>query len=124
MKNDPEVGGQFVFLHDASDANLSWLYDHCLFTVLPSFHEGWGIPIAESIARGVPNACSNTSSMVEIAEGMVEHFSPYSTDECLAAILKLLDPETRAAAVKKTRQYKQTPWDGTYKQVKAYLETL
>jgi glycosyltransferase involved in cell wall biosynthesis len=124
MTHDPEVGSQFVFLHDASDENLSWLYDRCLFTVLPSFHEGWGIPIAESIARGVPNACSNTSSMTEIAEGFVEHFSPYSTDECLAAILKLLDPKIRAAAAAKAKQYRQTPWDDTYKEVKAYLETL
>jgi glycosyltransferase involved in cell wall biosynthesis len=124
MTNDPEIGEQFVFLHDASDENLSWLYDHCLFTVLPSFHEGWGIPIAESIARGVPNACSDTSSMTEIAEGFVEHFSPYSTDECLAAILKLLDPKTRETAATRAKQYRQTPWDDTYKQVKAYLETV
>ncbi len=124
MANDPEVGSQFVFLHDASDENLTWLYDHCLFTVLPSFHEGWGIPIAESIARGVPNACSNTSSMTEIAEGFVEHFSPYSTDECLAAILKLLDPKARAKAAAKTKQYKQTTWDACYKQVKSYVETI
>lgn len=124
MTGDPDIGSQFVFLHDASDANLSWLYDHCLFTVLPSFHEGWGIPIAESIARGVPNACSDTSSMVEVAEGFVEHFSPYSTDACLQAILKLLDPKVRQKAVEHTKAYHQTPWDDTYKQVKAYLETL
>lgn len=124
MSGDPVIGEQFVFLHDASDENLSWLYDHCLFTVLPSFHEGWGIPIAESVGRGVPNACSNTSSMVEIAEGIVEHFSPYSTDECLAAILKLLDPKQLATARKRTKQYNQTTWEDTYQQVKAYLEKL
>lgn len=124
MSNDPQVGSQFVFLHDASDANLSWLYDHCLFTVLPSFHEGWGIPIAESIARGVPCACSNTSSMTEIAEGFVEHFSPYSVDECLAAIQKLLDPALRKKAAAHTGQYVCTTWDQTYKQVKAFLESV
>lgn len=124
MSNDPDVKDKFVFLHNASDEDLSWLYDHALFMVLPSFHEGWGIPIAESIARGVPCACSNTSSMTEIAEGFVEHFSPYSTDECLAAIQKLLDPKVRKAAAERTKQYRQTPWDDTYKQVKAYLEKV
>jgi glycosyltransferase involved in cell wall biosynthesis len=122
MANDPEISGQFVFLHDAGDENLTWLYDHCLFTVLPSFHEGWGIPIAESLARGVPCACSNTSSMVEIGEGIVEHFSPYSTDECLSAIVRWLDPKVLAAAQKRTEQYKQTSWDESYRQVKKYLE--
>jgi len=122
MANDPEISSSFVFLHDAGDDNLTWLYDHCLFTVLPSFHEGWGIPIAESLARGVPCACSNTSSMVEIGEGIVEHFSPYSTDECLAAIVKWLDPKALTAARKRTASYTQTPWETSYQQVKKYLE--
>jgi glycosyltransferase involved in cell wall biosynthesis len=122
MANDPEVGSSFVFLHNAGDDNLTWLYDHCLFTVLPSFHEGWGIPIAESLARGVPCACSNTSSMVEIGEGIVQHFSPYSTDECLAAIVKWLDPKTLATARKRTAAYEPTSWDASYQQVKKYLE--
>ena len=122
MTGDPEIGSQFVFQHNTSDENLSWLYDHCLFTVLPSFHEGWGIPIAESLSRGVPCACSNTSSMVEIGEGIVEHFSPYSTDECLAAIVKLLDPKALAAARGRTAGYKQMSWDATFTQVKHFLE--
>jgi glycosyltransferase involved in cell wall biosynthesis len=122
MANDPEVGSQFVFLHNSGDEDLTWLYDHCMFTVLPSFHEGWGIPIAESLARGVPCACSNTSSMVEIGEGIVEHFSPYSTDECLAAIVKWLDPKALAEARKRTATYKPTTWEESYRQVKNFLE--
>jgi glycosyltransferase involved in cell wall biosynthesis len=121
MTLDPEVGGQFVFQHDTSDEELSWLYDHCLFTVLPSFHEGWGIPIAESVGRGVPCLCSNTSSMVEIAEGIVEHFSPASTDECLAGIQRWLVPKNLEAARKRTERYKPTSWDDTYRQVRAFV---
>jgi glycosyltransferase involved in cell wall biosynthesis len=124
MTHDPEVKDSFVFLHNTSDEELSWLYDHCLFTVLPSFHEGWGIPIAESVARGVPCLCSNTSSMVEIAEGIVDHFSPASTDECLAGIQRLLDPEYLQAARNKTKKYKPHGWDGSFKQVQTYLEEI
>lgn len=122
MTRDPEVGDEFVFLHDTSDEELSWLYDHCLFTVLPSFHEGWGIPIAESLGRGVPCASSNTSSMVEIAEGLVEHFSPASADECLAVIQKLLKPAELKAARQRVKKYRQFSWDDSFKQVTTYLE--
>jgi glycosyltransferase involved in cell wall biosynthesis len=124
MSKDPEVGSQFVFLHDAGDEELSWLYDHCLFTVLPSFHEGWGIPIAESLGRGVPCLCSNTSSMVEIAEGITGHFSPYSSDECLAAIQKWLEPKALGAARKRTRQYKPTSWDDSFQQIYDYIKEI
>jgi glycosyltransferase involved in cell wall biosynthesis len=124
MTLDPEVKDKFVFLFDASDEELSWLYDHCKFTVLPSFHEGWGIPIAESLARGIPSLCSNTSSMVEIAEGVVGHFSPASSDECLAAIQSWLKPEELAAARKKTKTYNQFPWDQSFRLVNDYLATI
>ncbi len=124
ISKDPDTAGSIIFLHDISDAQLSWLYDHCMFTVLPSFYEGWGIPIAESVARGVPCACSNTSSMVEIAEGIVDHFSPYSTEECLAAIQKLLEPKHYKVALARTKTYKQTSWDESYRQTKEILEQV
>ena len=124
MTHDPTVKDQFIFLHNTSDAELAWLYDHCLFTLQPSFHEGWGIPIAQSVARGIPCLCSNTSSMVEIAEGIVEHFSPFSTDECLAAIQHWLRPKALAAARERTRHYQQITWGDTFKQVQAYIKEL
>jgi len=122
MTNDPAVKDKFVFLHNMGDEELSWMYNHCAFTVFPSFYEGWGIPIAESVARGVPCLCSNTTSMVEIAEGYVEHFSPASADECLAAIQKMLIPKNLETARKRTKGYKQYSWDASFEQVISYLE--
>ena len=122
MTHDPAVKDKFVFLHNMGDQELSWLYNHCAFTVFPSFYEGWGIPIAESVARGVPCLCSNTTSMVEIAEGYVDHFSPASADECLAGITKLLIPKNLEAARTRVKGYKQFSWDSSFKQVIEYLE--
>jgi glycosyltransferase involved in cell wall biosynthesis len=124
MTTDPSLKDKFVFLFDEGDEGLSWLYDHCMFTVLPSFHEGWGIPIAESLSRGVPCACSNTSSMVEIAPGITEHFSPASADECLSAIQKWLDPKELTEARKRTQQYKGATWNDSYRQTEQYLQGL
>lgn len=124
MTLDPEVKDKFVFLHNVSDEELSWLYDHCLFTVLASFHEGWGIPIAESLGRGVPCISSNTSSMVEIAEGLVEHFSPSSPDECLALMQKLLKPKELEAARTLVKKYKNHTWDASAEQVMKMMKEL
>lgn len=124
MTRDPEVKDSFVFLHDASDEEKTWAFQHCMFTVLASFHEGWGIPIAESIAFGVPCLCSNTSSMVEIAEGKgVAHFAPTSSEECLDKMLNWIDhPKELAAAKALTKKYKPTTWDDTFAQVTKYME--
>lgn len=122
MREDPE--GRFVLLHDASDQELAWLFDNCLFTILPSYYEGWGIPIAESLSRGVPCLCAKTSSMVEIAPGITEHFDPSSSDECLASIQRWLDPATFGTARAKTRQYKLHTWDDSFKRMSTYLKEL
>lgn len=124
MTLDPDVKDQFVLLHDTSDEELSWLYDNCLFSILASFHEGWGIPIAESISRGVPCLSSNTSSMVEVAKGYTQHFSPLSTDECLLAIANLLKPDKLKAAREHLKGYKQFSWDESYKQVAKLVEEV
>lgn len=122
MTNDPILGDKFVFLFNTSDNELSWLYQHCLFTIFASFYEGWGIPIAESLYYGVPSLSANVTSMVEIGDGIVERFSPGSTDECLEKIVALLDPKRLATARKKVAGYKPATWDNAYTQIKEGLQ--
>lgn len=124
MTMDPETRDQFVLLQNISDEELSWLFEHCLFTIYPSFYEGWGLPIAESLARGVPCIASNTSSMPEIAGNLIDYFSPVSVDECLAAIVHMLQPKALTAAKNKTKQYTATSWDDTFKVVSAHIKEL
>jgi glycosyltransferase involved in cell wall biosynthesis len=120
MTTDPETKDDFICLQGAKDEELSWLYSNCLFTIYPSFYEGWGLPIAESIAHGTPVLASNTSSMPEIAGDLIDYFSPTSSDECLQAIIQLMDPAKRTAAKKKLKQYEPTSWDQTFKSVTMY----
>lgn len=124
MTTDPEVKDKFIFLHDASDENLTWLYEHAKLSVQPSFAEGWGMPIAESIARGTPCISSDKTSMIEVAEGYVRHFDPASTDECLALIEEMLTPANQKKWRAKCATYKQTTWDESYAQVKAKMQEI
>lgn len=124
MTQDPEVKDKFVFLHDASDENLTWLYEHAKLSVQPSFCEGWGMPIAESVARGTPCICSDKTSMIEVAEGYVKHFDPASADECLALIQEMLTPQSQKKWRAKCAQFKQTTWDESYAQVRNKMQEV
>lgn len=121
---DPDTSTLFEMLTDVSDEELSWLYSNCRFTIYPSFYEGWGLPIAESIAYGKPCISSNTSSMPEIAGELISYFSPMSSDECLKSIIKLLDDNELKLATKRISKYKITSWDDTYQQIISSLEEL
>jgi glycosyltransferase involved in cell wall biosynthesis len=71
------VDGRVHILHGLSDAELETLYRNCQFTVFPSFVEGWGLPVGESLAHGRPCVASNTSSIPEVGGDLVDYIDPY-----------------------------------------------
>ncbi len=123
MSSDPEIKDKFIFLHGKSDQELAWLYEHSLFSIYPAFYEGWGLPVAESLLRGVPCLASNTSSLPEIAGELVGYFSPYSPEEILQKISSYTKDTSLRQSVKKKiqQQYKPTSWQDSYTQVASAL---
>lgn len=63
------VHGRVTVHNHISDAHMAALYDRALFTVFASNDEGYGLPIAESLVRGVPCLTANFGSMQEVANG-------------------------------------------------------
>jgi len=124
IEEDPEVNRDIIILKDVSDGELSWLYKHCRFTIYPSFYEGWGLPIAESVAQGIPCIASNTSSMIEVAPGIAGYFNPTSTDECLTRILEYMDDRKFKRAQDDTKKYKMVSWDETFNDITEALTRL
>ena len=76
IRNDPRVANKIRIVTDASDSKLKWLYDNCVFTLFPSLYEGWGLPVAESLANGKVCIASSSSSITEIAPELVDHIDP------------------------------------------------
>ena len=125
IEHDPSVKDKIIILDNVNDQGLSWVYANCLFSVYPSFYEGWGLPVAESLANGKVSISSNTSSIPEIGGDLGDYFSPFDAAACLELILKYLDPKTleQKESLIKT-SYKTTSWDDTFKQVDASLREL
>ena len=90
LQRDPLVRGRILLLEDVSDRELLWLYRHCLFTLYPSHYEGWGLPVAESLAHGKPCICSNASSLSEIAPGLVDGHDPLDVEGCARLVRRAL----------------------------------
>jgi glycosyltransferase involved in cell wall biosynthesis len=74
-----------------TDASLAALYAAACMTILPSFEEGFGLPMVESMACGTPVLCSNTASLPEIAGDAALYFAPDSIEDIAGSIEKLLD---------------------------------
>ena len=83
------TGNNIIFTHVVTNKELQILLSNSLFFVHPSLYEGFGMPIIEAMACGIPVACSNRSSLPEVAGDAALYFDPYNLDEITAAIEKM-----------------------------------
>jgi glycosyltransferase involved in cell wall biosynthesis len=80
------LNGKIAHMLDLSDTELSEAYRSCLFTIFPSFCEGWGLPIAESLVHGKFCLASNRGAIPEVGGDLVDYFDPTDVDDALAKI--------------------------------------
>ena len=72
-----------------SDQEIAELYQNAYAFLFPSLHEGFGIPIIESMACGTPVITSDSTACPEVAQGAAFTVNPKSAAEISQAILQL-----------------------------------
>ncbi len=98
----------------------------CSMLILPSLEEGFGLPVAEAMAAGLPVVCSRGSALEEVASGAATLVDPLNTKSIADGIERLLDDPKRADAQRRLglEQSRRFDWDraaaatlGFYRQV-------
>ena len=74
-----------------SDADLSGLYSLARVMAFPSRYEGFGLPAAEALARGVPLVASNVTSLLEVVGDAGVLVDPDDVDAWAQALSAVLD---------------------------------
>jgi glycosyltransferase involved in cell wall biosynthesis len=72
-----------------SDSELRNLYRRARMLAFPSLDEGFGIPVLEAMAHGLPVLTSNASALREVAGSAAVLVNPERTDEIRAGLLAL-----------------------------------
>jgi glycosyltransferase involved in cell wall biosynthesis len=92
------IADDVLILGWLADDEIEGLWRVAEAFVYPSLYEGFGLPVLEAMARGVPVACSNASSLPEVAGDAALLFDPHDEAAIAAAIRRLIgDPQLAAA---------------------------
>lgn len=74
------------FLPDSAVASL---YADALFTAVPSFLEGFGLPVLESFSYGTPVVCSNSGALREVGGEGAIYFDPLDEHAIVEAMVSM-----------------------------------
>jgi glycosyltransferase involved in cell wall biosynthesis len=108
------AGRPIQSLSNLSDSKLWAAYRLARCVVFPSFNEGFGLPVAESLASGTPVITSNFGSMREVttAGGGVLLIDPRADSELVTALDRLItDDVLHARLSAQARDFPTRSWD-------------
>ena len=95
---DPAISHAIVMPGSVSAGGLRWLYEHAAALAFPSLDEGYGLPMIEAAAFGLPVIASDIPSLREVGSA-ARYFDPHDTvamKEALDAVPTLVRTSPRA----------------------------
>jgi glycosyltransferase involved in cell wall biosynthesis len=107
------VASQIQLSGYVSVAELRDLYQRASIFAFPSLDEGFGIPVLEAMAHGVPVLTSNRSALPQVAGDAALLTDPYDIDAMAGALNQLIENESLRARLRRLglERAKMFPWE-------------
>lgn len=109
-----------------SDKELLGILSHAQAVLFPSFIEGYGLPLVESLSVGVPAIVSDLAVFREFAGDIPEYVDALDGKQWLELIVDYAKPNSvkRATQMTKIRNFQAPTWPIHMAKVEAFLHTL
>lgn len=116
MERHEDFGKGIWHVNGASDEEIDYLYQHCYALAFPSYIEGYGLPIIESMVRGVPVIAADTPINMEVGGEYALYFGQDKPEELVNTVAELISkPETYGALKEKLKNFIPPTWEETAK---------
>lgn len=102
-----------IYTGFVTDEELVVLYKGASCFVMPSFEEGFGIPLLEAMAVGCPVVSSNAGALKEVGGQAAIYFDPKNINDMVGKISEILNNQSlRKQLIEKgKKRYKKFSWE-------------
>jgi glycosyltransferase involved in cell wall biosynthesis len=109
-----------------ADDEVGALLGQARALLLPSIAEGYGLPLAEALASGVPAICSDIAPLREVGGDVPEYLDPLDVRAWMDAVLDYSRPDStrRAAQLQRLAQWHAPCWADHFTTVEQMLGEL
>ncbi len=126
LERCPPLKGCVIEVPRATDAELATWLRHARALLFPSFAEGFGMPLIESLTLGVPVIASDLPSFHEMAGDVPDYLDPLDGPAWLRAVLDYARPDStaRAAQLERLQEWRVHTWAAHFAGVDQFLAAL
>jgi glycosyltransferase involved in cell wall biosynthesis len=120
------VADRVRLLGQVADEALPAIYQGATLFLYPTLYEGFGLPVVEAMASGVPVITSNTSALREIGEGSAQLVNPLDVEALARAIAhSMADPEHRSSLAELgRRRAREFTWERAARRTLAIYKSV
>lgn len=113
LDNSPALKANISEYNNLNDGDVIKLIKKSKATFFPSFAEGWGLPIVESLSLGVPVVCSDIDVHLECSQGLAKFISPIDGEKWASEIIKISQEKINESHVKykETQKFSPITWN-------------
>ncbi|HEX8387618.1 MAG TPA: glycosyltransferase family 1 protein, partial [Sphingomonas sp.] len=120
------LAGRVVEAADMSDRQMQAALAGARAMLLPSFAEGFGMPVAEALAAGVPVICSDIPALREVGGEVPDYLDPIDGAGWVQAVVDYLAPDSprRAAQLKRLAHWTPATWEAHFDGVEELVDRV
>jgi len=113
LERSPSLQGVVIEKPDLNDVQLIRLLRGARALLYPSFCEGWGMPVVESLALGTPAICSDISALRESGQDIPDYIDPLDGKKWMETIINYcdVDSSSRNQQMARIGSFRPPTWD-------------